>query len=87
MRFSGAAGGAGNNPSPDAEPAGRASRIFVSVPELELGRSAGRLDLGRVGLEAQMGEDARTASAQRGEAALDRLVEHLARAINDYLKT
>ena len=32
-------------------------------------------------LYAQMGEDARTATAERGEAAISRLVEHLARVI------
>jgi creatinine amidohydrolase len=36
---------------------------------------------------AQMGEDARTASAQRGEAAIARLVKHLAQTINDHIKT
>jgi len=35
---------------------------------------------------AQMGEDARTASAQRGEAGIARLVECLAQAINDHLQ-
>jgi creatinine amidohydrolase/Fe(II)-dependent formamide hydrolase-like protein len=35
---------------------------------------------------AQMGEDARTATAQRGEAAVAQLVEHLAQTLNDYLK-
>lgn len=34
---------------------------------------------------AQMGEDARTASAERGEAAVARLVESLARTINAHL--
>ena len=34
---------------------------------------------------AQMGEDARTASAERGEAAIARLVEHLAQTINAHL--
>jgi creatinine amidohydrolase len=36
-------------------------------------------------LFAQMGEDARTATAERGEAAIARLVEHLAQAINGHL--
>lgn len=35
---------------------------------------------------AQMGEDARTASAQRGHAAIERLVSHLSQTINDYLE-
>jgi creatinine amidohydrolase len=37
-------------------------------------------------LFAQLGEDARTASAERGEAAIARLVAHLADRINDYLE-
>jgi creatinine amidohydrolase len=36
-------------------------------------------------LFAQMGEDARTATAERGEAAIARLVEHLAQRINRHL--
>lgn len=36
---------------------------------------------------AQMGEDARTGSEQRGEEAIDRLVRHLAQAINRHLET
>jgi creatinine amidohydrolase len=35
---------------------------------------------------AQMGEDARTASAQRGETAITGLVDHLAEQINGYLE-
>ena len=36
-------------------------------------------------LFAQMGEDARLATAARGEAAIARLVEHLAKRINEHL--
>jgi creatinine amidohydrolase len=36
-------------------------------------------------LFAQMGEDARTATAQRGEAAINRLIAHLAARISAYL--
>ena len=35
---------------------------------------------------AQMGEDARTASAQRGKTAIARLVKHLAQTINEHLE-
>lgn len=38
-------------------------------------------------LFAQMGEDARTATAERGEAAITRLVERLAQTINQHLDT
>jgi len=37
-------------------------------------------------LFAQMGEDARTATAERGEAAIARLVEHLAKTIAQHIK-
>jgi creatinine amidohydrolase/Fe(II)-dependent formamide hydrolase-like protein len=37
-------------------------------------------------LFAQLGEDARTATAGRGEAAIARLVEHLAAAIDEHLR-
>jgi creatinine amidohydrolase len=37
-------------------------------------------------LFAQMGEDARTASAERGEQAITRLVEHLEQIINKHLQ-
>jgi creatinine amidohydrolase len=37
-------------------------------------------------LFAQMGEDARTATAERGEAAVARLVEHLAGIVNEHIK-
>ena len=36
-------------------------------------------------LFAQMGKDARTATAERGEAAIARLVEHLAQAIDQHI--
>jgi creatinine amidohydrolase len=38
-------------------------------------------------LFAQLGEDARTASAERGEAAIARLVEHLAQKIAKHLRS
>jgi creatinine amidohydrolase len=38
-------------------------------------------------LFAQMGEDARTATAERGEAAIARLVEHLVQVIDRHLDT
>ena len=37
-------------------------------------------------LYAQMGEDARTATAERGEAAIARLVEYLAGVVNKHIK-
>jgi creatinine amidohydrolase/Fe(II)-dependent formamide hydrolase-like protein len=40
----------------------------------------------RDALFAQMGEDARTATAARGEAALSRLVDHLAGIVNEHKK-
>jgi len=60
-----------------AWPGGRAPDIARRYPDLHLDPADP--------LFAQLGEDARTASAERGEAAIGRLVDHLAEQIDAHL--